>query len=72
MQRKEGYDADHERRQAASLSEGGHYQSTDNRDRFLIVWTTELGIDERSDSPINAAQSGEVYVDRIAALSQLS
>ena len=72
MQRKEGYDADHERRQAASLSEGAQYQSTDNRDRFLIVWNTKLGIDESSDWPKNAAQSGEVYVARIAALSQLS
>ena len=43
---KEGYDADGERRQAAGLIEGGHFHSSDDRNSFLIVWDTEIGIDE--------------------------
>ena len=43
---KEGYDADRERRQAAGLNEGGHFHSSDDRNSFLIVWDTEVDIDE--------------------------
>ena len=43
---KEGYDADRERQQAAALNTGGYSNSTDDRNSFLIVWDTEVGIDE--------------------------
>ena len=43
---KAGYDADRERRQAAGLDEGGHFHSSGDRNSFLIVWDTEVGIDE--------------------------
>ena len=43
---KEGYDADCERRQAAGLNEEGHFLNSDDRNSFLIVWDTEVDIDE--------------------------
>ena len=43
---KQGYDADRERQQAAALKTGGYSNSTDDRNSFLIVWDTEVGIDE--------------------------
>ena len=46
---REGYDADRERRQAAGLKEGGHFHSGDDRNSFLIVWDTEVGVAEAND-----------------------
>ena len=43
---KSKYDADTERRQAAGFHKGGHFHSAADRNRFLIVWDSDLSMAE--------------------------
>jgi hypothetical protein len=43
---RQGYDADAERRSGAGFSEVGHYHSAHDPNEFLIVWDTELSMEE--------------------------
>jgi len=43
---KSKYDADTERRQAAGFHEGGHFHSAADRNRFFIVWDSDLSMVE--------------------------
>ena len=43
---KTKYDADSDRRAASGFHEGGHFHSPDDRNRFLIVWNSDLSLEE--------------------------
>lgn len=45
---RQAYDADAERRADAGIGESGHFHSAEDRNRFLIVWDTEMTVEDAS------------------------
>jgi hypothetical protein len=62
---KQGYNADAERRQCAGLIEAGHFHSTDDRNSFIIVWDTKVGVNDAS-----AIASGMLADQELAKLME--